>query len=237
MDALVYSYLGIILFLVLTGCGLPVPEEVPIIAAGVAASLGKLNPLLAFGACLIGALMGDTIMYAMGRYFGRGLLRRGGLFAKILNEETEARAEGMIRQHGLKVFFLARFLVGVRAPMYIATGILRVPLARFLFIDSICATVVIGTVFGLSWYYGKHFEGVWEWVRQSQIAFTLAMLAVAAIVGIYLLWVVYRRRKEKSQSTRKKAAMAEFDFANGDETPIASSADSSAPEMVDDSVT
>ena len=33
------SYLGIIVVLILTGSGLPVPEEVPIIAAGVAANI------------------------------------------------------------------------------------------------------------------------------------------------------------------------------------------------------
>ena len=38
------SYLGIIIVLILTGSGLPIPEEVPIVAAGIASSLGKLNP-------------------------------------------------------------------------------------------------------------------------------------------------------------------------------------------------
>ena len=37
------SYLGIMLFLTLTGLGLPVPEEVPIVAAGVASRAGALD--------------------------------------------------------------------------------------------------------------------------------------------------------------------------------------------------
>lgn len=194
MDSL-YSYLGIIVFLVLTGCGLPVPEEAFIVGAGIAASVNKLDPILAFAACMIGALIGDTVMYGMGRYFGRGLMRRSGWSAKVFNAQTEARAEQMIKRHGLKVFLLARFLVGVRAPMYIAAGILRIPLTRFLFIDGICATVVIGTVFGLSWKFGHHFEPVWQRIRQSQVALTIAIAAVAAISGLYLLWLFYRRRK------------------------------------------
>jgi membrane protein DedA with SNARE-associated domain len=192
MDSL-YSYLGIIVALVLTGCGLPLPEEAFIVAAGIAASLNELNPILAFAACMIGALIGDTIMYGMGRVFGRGLMRRSGWWSKVFNAQTEARAEQMIKRHGLKVFLLARFLVGVRAPMYIAAGILRIPLTRFLFIDGICATVVIAIVFGLSWQFGHHFEPVWQRIRGSQVALTIAIVLVGAMVGLYLLWLLHRR--------------------------------------------
>jgi len=68
-----WSYFGIIAFLVLTGCGLPIPEEVPIIAAGVL-SKQTLNPWLALASCFIGAVLGDMVMYGIGRKFGRRLL-------------------------------------------------------------------------------------------------------------------------------------------------------------------
>ena len=56
------NYLGIFVFLVLTGCGMPIPEEVPIIFAGFLSSQGRLEPELAFAACLSGALVGDAVM-------------------------------------------------------------------------------------------------------------------------------------------------------------------------------
>jgi membrane protein DedA with SNARE-associated domain len=68
------SYLGIIFFLFLTGMGLPVPEEVPVILAGVLAANGTLEPWLALASCVFGALVSDCILYAVGRHFGRGLL-------------------------------------------------------------------------------------------------------------------------------------------------------------------
>src|SRR5262245_16433896 len=121
------SYLGIILILVLTGSGLPIPEEVPIIAAGVASSLGKLDPRWAFAACLIGAILGDSVLYGIGYTFGRSLITRHPRFAHLLHAEREAKIEQMIRRHGLKVFFLSRFMVGIRAPVYLAAGTLRMP--------------------------------------------------------------------------------------------------------------
>ena len=69
------SYIGIIAVLILTGTGLPIPEEVPVIAAGVLSSHGALDPWLAFFSCLIGALGGDCVMYWIGRHFGSNVVR------------------------------------------------------------------------------------------------------------------------------------------------------------------
>ena len=44
-------YLGIVLVLVLSGFGLPIPEEVPVVMAGILAAHGTLDPGLAFAAC------------------------------------------------------------------------------------------------------------------------------------------------------------------------------------------
>jgi membrane protein DedA with SNARE-associated domain len=188
---------------------LPLPEELAYIAAGIATAFGKLNLFLAFPACLVGALLGDLIMYGMGRWFGRGLVRRHGWCSRWINEKTEAQAEEMIRRHGLKVFLMGRFLVGVRAPMYVAAGVLRMRLARFLLVDGICASIVIAVVFGLSWLLGWYVgeeqlkdKLVW-WIHNSQVAVTLLVLAAAAGIGIYCLWV-WRRHvlpKEASPAT------------------------------------
>ena len=62
-----WSYLGIIVILILTGAGLPLPEEVPVIAAGVLSSHGTMDPWLAFFSCVIGALGGrysDVLAWA-----------------------------------------------------------------------------------------------------------------------------------------------------------------------------
>ena len=104
------SYLGIMLFLTLTGLGLPIPEEVPIVAAGVASRAGALHWWYALPACLIGALLGDSLMYAIGRFFGARFLREHRFLSGFLTEEREQKIELLIQQHGIKAFFVARFL-------------------------------------------------------------------------------------------------------------------------------
>jgi membrane protein DedA with SNARE-associated domain len=186
------SYIGIIVVLILTGSGLPVPEEVPIVAAGIASSVGTLNPWMAFASCLVGALAGDAVIYAIGYHFGHTLVVSHPRFAHLLHAEHEAKIEEMIRRHGFKVFFLSRFMVGIRAPVYLTAGILRMSFRRFFLIDMCCATSVVGLFFGLSYAYGDRVTGM---LRRSEIGFTVLIVAAVAIVAV--LYYVRRRRQQR----------------------------------------
>ncbi|MEX0641051.1 MAG: DedA family protein [Pirellulales bacterium] len=183
------SYLGIVVFLVLTGCGLPLPEEVAIILAGVLSAQGHLHPGLAFAACLVGALLGDSIIYAIGHRWGHNLLSYHPRLAKLLGAEREKRFEEAIDQHALKVMLLSRFLVGVRAPVYLATGVIRLPFRRFLSYDLICATLVVGLFFGVSYLFG---DNVARWVHDAEWTVTLVVVLVVLVVGL----ILYRRHRD-----------------------------------------
>ena len=193
-----WSYLGLAIILILTGAGLPLPEEFPIIAAGVLSSHGQMDPWLAFLACVIGAIIGDSIMYWFGRHFGRSILRKQGWWAKIIHPEREAKIERVIQQHGLKVLFSARFLVGVRAPVYIAAGILHLPYRRFILLDLFCATMVVGLFFGVSYYFG---ETITRWIKDAEYAATGLAVIVALVIIIYL-W--RRHRKKVAQRLKEE---------------------------------
>jgi len=186
-----YGYLGIVLVLILTGAGLPIPEEIPIVAAGVLSAEGSLDPIGAFVACLAGALLGDTVIYVIGRYLGHGFFSRHPWFAHLLHEEREEQMETLIKRHGLKIFFAARFMVGVRAPIYLAAGVLRVPWRRFLFVDAISATVVVSTVYWLSFRFGKE---IGDFFRNSQYVITTVVFVA---VALFLVWY-FRRRPPKA---------------------------------------
>ena len=127
----VLLFVGFGLPIVLTGMGLPVPEEVFIIAAGLASHNGVLEPWAALLTCVVAAILGDCSMYAIGYHFGHGLLRDHRWFAWLLNPRAERRMEQQIRDHGLKALFITRFLVGVRSPVYVAAGGASHPFSLF----------------------------------------------------------------------------------------------------------
>jgi len=201
------GYLGIILFLVLTGCGLPIPEEVPIVLAGVLSSQGRLEPEWAFAACLFGALLGDSVMYAIGYHFGHGLLASHPKLGKFVGAQREEYFEQSILRHGFKVMLLARFMVGVRGPVYLAAGVVRMPFRIFLLWDLICATLVVGSFFSLSYFYGEQIAGM---VRDAEMTLTLVVLGVAAIVSLW--WM--RRRRQRMLDTAIQQRVGDNDASD-----------------------
>ena len=199
------SYLGIIVFLILTGCGLPIPEEVPIVMVGVLSAQGTMVPALAFVSCLVGALIGDCVVYAIGYHFGHNLLKDHPKFARFLHAEREAKFEEMINRHGLKVLFLARFMIGVRSPVYLSAGILRVSFRKFLLTDLLCATVVVSLFFGLSYAFG---EQIVSSLRNAEIWLTVTVLVVLGVGAVYIFW---RRRNRLRQAVHAEEIQKSLD--------------------------
>jgi membrane protein DedA with SNARE-associated domain len=187
----VLSYLAITVVLILTGSGLPIPEEVPIIWAGVMSAPpdATLNPFIAVACCLVGALVGDIVMYWIGYHFGRGVLCEHRWWARCVTPQREARIEEMFARHGLKVFFVARFLVGLRTPVYLTAGILRVSFKRFVLIDLICASAVVGTFFGLTYLFG---EQIAKWIKRGEWGLTICVL-IAVTCVVFYFWRRHRQ--------------------------------------------
>ncbi|TWT90796.1 Inner membrane protein YohD [Pseudobythopirellula maris] len=193
------GYLGIVAFLALCGCGIPVPEEAPLVLAGVLSSNGTLNPTLAFGSCLLGALLGDSVMYGLGRHFGHEWLTKHPSVSRFINAEKEEKLEHVVQRHGFKVVVLTRFLIGVRGPVYYAAGAAKVPYLRFLLWDLVAASIVVSAVFGLSYYYG---ERIAELVGDAERAATLVVLLVLLVGGFFL----YRAHQRRMDATLEKYA-------------------------------
>ena len=200
------SYFAIFLVMMLSGAGLPIPEEVPIIAAGIASANESMNPWMAFACCLSGALIGDCIMYYIGYHFGRGVLEDHRWWARFLTPEREARIEEKFRKHGLGVFFIARFLVGLRSPVYITAGILRVSFRRFVCIDLVCATAVVGTFFSVSYFFGTKAA----WVRYGEYMLTTAVVIVVLALGIFLWRRHVKKRSMGNEEWKKPAETKDF---------------------------
>ena len=218
MDALINDvapYLKWGVPIVLTGMGLPVPEEVFVIGAGLDSHAGTLEPWLALITCMIAAVLGDCAMYAIGYHFGHGLLREHPWFAKLLHPRRERQMEAMIRRHGSKVFLTARFLVGVRSPVYVAAGILRISFRQFLLFDAVCASLVVSLFFGLSYGFADQIVGLWRQIREAEIALTVLLVAAVGAAGFYFYWR-HRRRVQRIRLRRLRRTLRNSTSAAAD---------------------
>jgi len=189
------SYLLIVAILVLTAWGLPVPEEIPVAAAGILSAYGRLNAWTALGCCLVGAVVGDCLMYWIGYHFGPGVLWRRRWFARLVPPRRQAKAEHMFRRHGFKVLFVARFLVGLRSPVYLSAGMLGLPFRRFLLIDLISAGTVVCTFFAIAYFWG---QSLVAWISRAEVLLTVVVVVGACGLGLWL----WRRRRSKLASAQ-----------------------------------
>lgn len=197
------SYLGFFLFIAATGCGMPIPEEAAIVVAGVLCSQDQLYWPIALVTCLAGAVVGDSFMYAIGYRWGHGIFTSHPRFAKLFATENEQQFQRAVEAHALKVMLIARFLVGIRAPVYVMTGVVHLPFRRFLLYDVISASLVVSVVFGLSYYFGEQVTG---WVRHAEIKATV----VVVLVVIAAIAILYYRHRDR---------VIELVFGNDNEPP------------------
>ena len=172
------------------------PEEFPIIAAGVASSgaNAQLNPWIALGSCLIGALLGDSLLYTIGYHFGHNLVKAHPRLARLLHAEREAKMEKLINQHGLKVLFLARFMVGdsgggLSEHWHPADLVQEVPAVRRVLRDGSGELFL----FGLSYLFG---ENVKTWIRDGQKSVYRVSSSGVVLVGLLIFFIRRKRARE-----------------------------------------
>lgn len=187
------------LFLVLVGCGLgiPMPEDIVLIAAGIcAAHLGQ--PWLVTTAIMYGGVMiGDSIIFALGRHFGPRLLTMPWLL-KLFPAEKQERARARFVRHGRKGLFIARFLPGIRAPFFCTAGAMHVPYLRFVFYDGLAALVSVPVFVFLGHWIGLRFAENVDALREAVAnthAWTLVATAVLVLILVIVLFVAWRRRQ------------------------------------------
>jgi len=119
-----FTYLGVFLVLFAAGLGVPMPEELPIMAGGVLAHEGVVRWWLMLPVCVLGVLSGDVALYWIGRHWGERVLS-WRVVRFVLSPEREESLKAAYRRHGVKIVFTARHVMGLRAAAFLTAGIAR----------------------------------------------------------------------------------------------------------------
>ena len=153
-----YGYYAVFGALVLCGMGLPLPEDITLVTAGVISELGDKNVHIMLIVAYFGILCGDWMMYLIGWKFGPRL-RQSRWFSKILTPERMIQTETLFHRYGSRVIFVARFLPGLRAPIYVMTGITRrISFWHFTLMDGLAALVSVPVFVYIGFYGAENHE-------------------------------------------------------------------------------
>src|SRR5262249_34099460 len=90
--------------------------------------------------CILGVVLSDLILFTLGWRFGDRLLKYRWL-ARMLPSDRRKRTEENFHRYGVSILVFGRLVPGIRAPLFLTAGSMRLPLPRFLLADGLGAVV------------------------------------------------------------------------------------------------
>ena len=187
-----YTILFVVVFL--ESIGMPIPAALALMIAGGAVASGSLQLFLAAGGAFLTLVIGDTLMFLMGRHTGWWLL--GMLCRLSLNPESCIwRSADSFYRRGRTLLVFAKFLPGVNTMAPPLAGSMNMRFAQFLPLDSAGAFLYIAAYLAV----GFLFSGALGTITKNYQIFSRAfswilVIAVIAFLG-FKAWTWIKSRK------------------------------------------
>ncbi len=143
--------------------------------------------------CILGVVMSDGLLYGIGRFWGVRLLRFPWM-RRLLPQERFERIELNFQKYGVLILLFARVLPGIRSPIFLTAGIMRLSLKRFLFADGIYAIPGVSLLFFLAYWFTDQFRDLVISAEQKVDTIRpIIILSAIVAVGIYFVIHFWRR--------------------------------------------
>jgi membrane-associated protein len=173
---------GILFAIVFAETGLVVTPFLPgdslLFAGGAIASLGSLNLGLTIAILMAAAILGDTVNYWIGHYFGQKIVDNPKI--TFINQEHIDKTEQFYKKYGGKAIILARFVPIIRTFAPFVAGVGTMNYRKFI-LYNIAGGVLWVLLFTLLGYFFGNIP-----VVQHNFHY-----AVFAIVGLSVVPIVY----------------------------------------------
>jgi len=164
----------------------PIPSEVILPFAGFSASRGDLNPVLAWAAATIGALLGAYVLYAVGALVGHDRVHElaDKRWFVLFSQSDLARGERFFDDHGGKVVLLGRCVPFVRSVVSVPAGFARMTLWRFTALTAIGSGVWNAIFIYAGYRLGDRWDQVQQYLQPISYAVVAALLAGVAFLVV-----------------------------------------------------
>lgn len=195
----VYLLVGVVIGL--ESLGIPLPGEIVLVSAAIlAATQDHINPFV-LGVCAsIGAILGDSAGYLIGRKGGQPLLHWAGRrFPKHFGPDHVAMAEAQFDKWGMWAVFFGRFIALLRIFAGPLAGVLRMPYWKFLIANVLGGIIWAGGTTALIYSVGIVAE---PWLKR----FSSWGLCAAVLFGIGSFFLMKHRAKKAAAAREAKEA-------------------------------
>ena len=191
-----YVYGFIVLFMLASSFGFPVPEEIVLVSSGLVGYLASnpdkfpppypgatpVNLYLLMIVSFLAVLGSDFLVYSLGRIFGDKLIKTK-FMQKHKDGKTFTIIDNWFKKYGGWAAGVFRFTPGLRFPGHLTCGMMKYPVWKFLLIDSVVALLSVPTQVYIV---AKNGEHILEFLREFKMIVFGVLFAVAIIYFIRL---------------------------------------------------
>ncbi|KAF0146070.1 MAG: DedA protein [Nitrospirae bacterium] len=189
-----FPYAGLFILLILGGIGLPFPEDATLILCGFLISHDMVKPALALFVVYSGLLAADFFLYLVGRKYGRMIVTHKK-FRNIMSPEKLSALEDKFSKKGILVVLVGRHLFGLRAQIFLASGVMRMPALKFIAADAVSSIFTIALMVGAGYIGGNSLQIIKKDI--TRIEHAAIFLLIIAIAG-YIFYRYFKARRDKT---------------------------------------
>ncbi|MFH1189515.1 MAG: DedA family protein [Candidatus Omnitrophota bacterium] len=168
------------------------PGDSLLFVLGTFSAKGAFNPVILTGTLMLAAIAGDSINYAIGKYFGDRLIRARNI--PFFNKEHLDKTHHFYKKYGGKTIILARFIPVVRTFAPFVAGIAHMDYVKF-FTYNVVGGIAWVAIFVLSGY----FFGNIPFIKENLSLVVLVIIIISIIPGV-IEYLKYRITKNKGVS-------------------------------------
>lgn len=166
------------------GVPIPVPGDLVVIGAGVAAGRGDVDPWIAVVAIIVASILGGVVQYGLLRSVARPAMLR--LLARFVAKDRVDRQTERLRQGGPRSVAIARSTPGVRIVAIGASALAGIPAPAFIAGLAVGNALFIGAHFALGYVVGEPIVAIVGGLL-GPLAIVFVVFAVIGGIGWYLI--------------------------------------------------
>jgi membrane protein DedA with SNARE-associated domain len=178
------GYSGIFIGMFLESTFIPIPSELVIIPAGMAASKGLMNVYIVLSIGILGNILGATFSYYLAASIGRGILFRIGKYF-FIKPASIIKIEEFFKKHGAISVFVSRLLPGFRHFISLPAGIAKMNIKKFFIYTTLGSSIWTSVLVAVGFYIGENQKLIEENLHKI-ITLMLVVCFVISCVYIFL---------------------------------------------------
>lgn len=178
-----WGYPAMLLFMTLEG-------PIVTIVSAFLASIGFFNVFAVFGLSVLGDVLGDLILYAIGYFGGGKIIEKSRKFLKI-KESTVDKLKQKFHENSGKIVFYVKSTTGLSYITFITAGSIRMRLSKFVKFSILGGLVWSSMLVIVGYFFGYAADKISEYIKYAGV------IVFAGAVVFFIGFSLYKKRQSE----------------------------------------